>query len=44
MSPVDVNTKMGDREFIQGEDVKHSLLKISLQTLNDGLTEPVAIR
>jgi|GEM_PF-1598644 len=41
VAPVEVNTLLGEREFIEGDP---SLLKISIQTLNNGLTEPVPIR
>jgi len=41
VSPVEVNTKLGDRAFIEGNP---SLLKVSIQTLNNGLIEPVPIR
>jgi len=43
-SPITVNTKMSDREFVDGGGEQPSLLKITVQTFNDGLTSPAAIR
>jgi hypothetical protein len=41
VTEVEVNSVLGDKEFIEGDP---SLLKISVQTLNNGLTEPTPIR
>ncbi len=41
IKPVTINTKLGEKKFVPGNP---SIMRISVQTLNDGLIQPVYVR